>query len=135
MPAGKHLALTVETIMSNLDKDFDGIVGQINVKLAEAASAMKEANVLRKKAGYLSLIFHQGMSETFYDRARDILDESGRYDDQNLSGVALEEQEQRYDLELEELIEAERAKYERFKVSALEEELHSAGWSTSSSYC
>ena len=107
--------------MSELDKDFDGLVEQINAKLKEAATALKEANALRSKAGLDSLIFTQWQREDAYREIRNrIEEEENRKPDSN---------------EIYDEIEKRQELYERFDVRALESEMGNAGWSTSSSYC
>ena len=102
--------------MSDLDKDFETFVGQINVKLNEAASALREANELREKAGLPALIFSAWLREEAWREFRDLEDEDENFD-------------------IDARMDEERAKYEKIDTDALERELSHAGWSTSSSYC
>lgn len=107
--------------MSELDKDFEQHLEQLNAKLAEAAKAMKEVNDLREKAGLESLIFSAWMREEAYTNIRRrIEEEENRRPDSD---------------EIYEKIEELQATYEQIDTSALERELNRAGWSTSSSYC
>lgn len=99
--------------MSELDKDFE-LVKQINAKLNEAAKALKEANELRAKAGFDAFIFTNWMREELSYKFRK-------------EGVP--------NAELWDKIEEEQAKFEQFDTDALESQISSAGWSTSSSYC
>jgi len=102
--------------MSDLEQDFNSLVVQINSKLNEAAKALKEANQLREKAGLRSLIFNAWEREEAYSRFNDQADE-----DENV--------------DVDELMDEEYKKYQSIDTNALERELGSAGWSTSSSYC
>lgn len=102
--------------MSELEQEFDNLVGQINVKLNEAAAALKEANVLREKAGLPALIFSAWLREDAWREFRHLEDEDENFD-------------------IDARMDEERAKYEKIDTGALERELGQAGWSTSSSYC
>lgn len=107
--------------MSDLEKDFEQHLEQLNAKLAEAAKVMKEVNELRAKAGLESLIFSAWMREDAYRTIRNqIEEEENRKPDSN---------------EIYDRIEEMQARYEQIETGALENELNSAGWSTSSSYC
>ena len=61
--------------MSEIDKDYEKIVKQINQKLAKAAAALKEANELREKIGLPGFItgmriledLDQDQIEQFYE--------------------------------------------------------------------
>lgn len=107
--------------MSELDKDFEGLVEQINAKLAEAAKALSEANELRSKAGFDSFIFSAWKRDDAYREIRNRIDEAGRDPDDG---------DEVYD-EIEKI----QSQYEKFDVRALEDALGDGGWSTSSSYC
>ena len=107
--------------MSDLDKDFEGLVEQANAKLAEAAKALDEANELRSKAGFDSFIFSVWQREEAYRTIKNRIEE-----EENRKATS----EEIYD-EIEKL----QAKYEKFDVSELEGAMEDAGWSTSSSYC
>jgi len=111
--------------MSELDKDFDSLVAQINTKLAEAADAMKEVNRLRVKAGLNSLIFSQWEREYIYEKVSREVNES-----EDSLHPDLDEDEI-IDMKMDEIA----ARYDRIQTDALEQELNQAGWSTSSSYC
>ena len=108
--------------MSELDQDFENLLAQINVKLNEAAVKLKEANELRKKVGFPSFIFTNWMSDDVHSELYRKLDEQFTNDEE-------------LDNALNEAMDLERAKYEKFDVRALEAEIEHAGWSTSSSYC
>lgn len=114
--------------MSELDADFDSLVKQINIKLNEAAAALKEANRLREQAGLQSLIYTAWMRETENRDARNAVDEEMEEANRDYS-------DDEYEDRVEAIIEEERAVYENFDVAALEREMDNAGWSTSSSYC
>jgi len=107
--------------MSDLEKDFDGLVEQINAKLKEAAASLREVNELRAKAGLESLIFTSWQREEAYREIRNRIEE--------------EENRKPDSSEIYDEIEKRQELYERIDVRALENELGSAGWSTSSSYC
>lgn len=107
--------------MSELDKDFEGLVEQINAKLAQAAAALAEANELRSKAGFDSFIFSVWQREEAYRSIKNRIEE--------------EENRKPDSEEIYDEIEKLQAQYEKFDVSELEGEMESAGWSTSSSYC
>lgn len=118
--------------MSELDKDFENLVAQINVKLNEAATALKEANALREQADLPSLIYTAWMRETERHDAEQLLEEEfSESDPDHLNPISDDEWEARIDS----IIEEKRAVFEGIDVSALEQELDVAGWSTSSSYC
>jgi hypothetical protein len=56
--------------MSELDKDFQKLVKQINQKIKDASLAMKEANKLVKKAGMPGMTLHaapNGLSDEELD--------------------------------------------------------------------
>lgn len=107
--------------MSELDKDFEQHLEQLNAKLAEAAKVMKEVNELREKAGLEALIFTQWMREDAYRSIRNqIEEEENRKPDSD---------------EIYERIEKLQETYEQIETSDLEREMNRAGWSTSSSYC
>ena len=61
--------------MSDLEKDFDGLVEQINAKLKEAAASLREVNELRAKAGLESLIFTSWQREEAYREIRNRIEE------------------------------------------------------------
>jgi hypothetical protein len=107
--------------MSELDKDFEKHLEELNAKLVEAAKLMKEVNDLREKAGLDSLIFSAWMREDAYRNIRNqIEEEENRKPDSN---------------EIYDRIEKLQETYEQIETSGLERELNRAGWSTSSSYC
>lgn len=111
--------------MSDLDKDFESLVEQINAKLNEAAIAMKEANNLRIKAGLDSLIFSQWEREEAYRQISREVNESEEAEDPDF------DEDEVVQTRMEEV----QAKYDSIDTDALERELNQAGWSTSSSYC
>ena len=98
--------------MADLEKDFDTVVEQINLKLKEAASAVQEANRLSEEIGLPALISTQWM-----------------YDDMRAKNRELSREE------ISEKCEALQEKLEKINVSELEIALGDGGWSTSSSYC
>lgn len=100
--------------MSELESKFDEVIAKINVKLKEAAAALRAANELSYEANLPGLIHTQ------------FTDNSNFVDSLNLK----EDTE-----EYVEAIENLPAIMEKIDVSELEGELESAGWSTSSSYC
>jgi hypothetical protein len=102
--------------MSELDKDFDQVVSQINAKLKEAADAISEANRLSETVGLPALIYTQWLRDDAYMNNRRSDDPKDRDEIEN---------------ELEEL----QAKLEKIDVHELESALGQGGWSTSSSYC
>jgi hypothetical protein len=100
--------------MSELDKDFDAVVEQINAKLKEAAAAVREANKLSSQIGVESLVFSAWMREELsYKLRKEGLKDSALWDK----------------------MDEEAAKYEKFSIRELESEMSSAGWSMSSSHC
>jgi hypothetical protein len=109
--------------MSDLEQDFDSLVREINIKLSEAAAALKQANDLREKAGLDSLIFTSDIKEAF--EAKIYCELEARADREDLD----------FDTEIEARSELEEAKYSKIATRTLEREISSAGWSTSSSYC
>jgi hypothetical protein len=111
--------------MSELNNDFDSLVEQINAKLNEAATAMKEVNNLRRKAGLESLIFSQWEREEAYRKISREVNESEEAEDPDF------DEDEVVQTKMEEL----QAKYDIIDTNALERELNQAGWSTSSSYC
>lgn len=115
--------------MSILDKEFDGeLLAQLNEKLAEAAKVMKEVNELRGKLGLDSLILTSWARDDLYRDIESQLDESEDED------IVQMNRREKSDL-IYERIEQAQALYEQIKTDALEGQLNSAGWSTSSSYC
>ena len=115
--------------MSILDKEFDGeLLAQLNEKLVEAAKIMKEVNELRGKLGLDSLILTSWARDDLYRDIESQLDESEDEDIVHLN------RREKSDLIYEKLEQAQ-ALYEQIQTDALENELNSAGWSTSSSYC
>ncbi len=111
--------------MSILDKEFDAeVLAQLNEKLAEAAKIMKEVNALRDKLGLDSLILTSWARDDLYSQLRDEMDE-----DETINS------DQERDDRIDEGMERAQSLYDQIKTSALEGQLNSAGWSTSSSYC
>jgi len=106
--------------INNIDQDFEATVANINAKIKKAAVALREANKLANKAGLPSLIYAQWTGEE--DSTLDNLSEEERQ--------RLEEDEE-WDGESSPL----KMKIDMIDVSDLENEISSAGWSTSSSYC
>lgn len=111
--------------MSELDQDFESLAEQINAKLAEAAEKLREVNELRVQAGLQSLIFSQWERDDVYRRISREVEESDEASNPDFD----------VDEAIETKMEEYEAKYNAIDVSDLEEELGSAGWSTSSSYC
>lgn len=111
--------------MSILDKEFDAeVLAKLNAKLEEAAEVMKEVNALRSQLGLDSLILTSWERDHLYSELQSKFDE-----DENISS-----DQELYDLIDDKMVEYE-AFYGRIKTDALEGQLNSAGWSTSSSYC
>lgn len=102
--------------MSELEKDFDSVVEQINVKLKEAADAISEANRLSETIGLPSLIYSQWLR-----------------DDAHMNNRRSDEPKDRNEIEAE--LEELQSKLEKINVRDLESALGQGGWSTSSSYC
>ena len=100
--------------MSELEKDFKKTIVKINEKLQEAAKALKKANTLAGKIG-----FKHGLIPGSWAKAYE-LNELEKSQDEDSEEVP-------YDIL--------RKKYEQIDVSALEEAMSEAGWSSSSSYC
>lgn len=93
--------------MSELDKEFEATVEQVNAKLAESAKALREAHELAQKAGFKNgLIFSQ------WAREKEPIDWN--------------DDDQYYAME---------ARYGKIDVSDLEDAMSEAGWQPSSSYC
>jgi hypothetical protein len=100
--------------MSELEKDFEKTIVKINEKLQEAAKALKKANTLAGKIGFKhGLIFGSWAKEYELNELEKSQDEDSEEDP--------------YDIL--------QKKYEQIDVSALEEAMSEAGWSSSSSYC
>lgn len=115
------LAFTIQIFaMSELEQDFQKVAEQINLKVKEAADALREANRLASEAGLPALIYTQWTSD----------------DDSSLDDLS---EEERQKLEDDEEWDGEssplKMKMDMIDVSDLEGELGDAGWSTSSSYC
>ena len=108
--------------MSDLDRQFEEVIEQLNAKLKDATIALKEANALKKKAGLQSLIYTADNREKAYNKHYKLLKKLIADDDD------LEEA-------IEEACEQERANYNRIQTEELEREMCAAGWRTSSSYC
>lgn len=104
--------------MSELDQDFDQLVGQINSKVREAAIALKEANRLAREAGLDALIYTQWTDDNSEEEMTDEEREARENDPE-------------WDGESSPL----KMKMDKIDVDALESAIQSAGWSTSSSYC
>lgn len=102
--------------MSELDQDFESLAAQINVKISEAAKALREANELAEKAGLDGLIFTQWIG--------DDMRQSNRYAEKPKTKE-----------EIQDALDSLEQKYDLIHVRELESEMGSAGWSTSSSYC
>jgi hypothetical protein len=49
-----------------LENEYDDLIKQINLKLAEATLALKEANILKGKAELKSLVFSSDLSEELF---------------------------------------------------------------------
>lgn len=107
--------------MSELDKDFESFLPQINAKLAEAAAAMKEVNRLRQEAGLESLIFTSWMRQEAWRNLNRQMDEM------------TEEEAEQFDIDAK--MDEISDQFAAIDVGPLESELSHAGWSTSSSYC
>lgn len=88
-----------------IETEFKDFVDQINLKIEEAAMALKEANRLSVKANLGILIPSKHLNEYF----------------------ETDEEEEKYINLIEKL--------KLIDVSSLEEEIEKAGWDTSSSYC
>jgi hypothetical protein len=103
-----------------IDQDFQKVAEQINTKLKEATTALREANKLAHAAGLPSLIYTQWTS-----------DEDSTLEE--LSGEDLQrlEDDEEWDGESSPL----KMKIDMIDISSFEDEINSAGWSTSSSYC
>ena len=106
--------------MIGIDNDFEQTAAQINRKIVEAATALREANRLAREAGLPSLIYTQYTSE--YDSTLDTLSEEERESLEN-------------DPEWDGESSPMKMKADLIDVSALEKEIEKGGWSTSSSYC
>lgn len=102
--------------MSELDKDFDQVVLQINSKLKEAAEAINEANRLSGAIGLPALIYTQWLRD------------DAHMDNRRSGGIRDKDE---IDAELDEL----QVKLDKIDVRELESALGQGGWSTSSSYC
>lgn len=98
--------------MSNIDKEFEETVKKINLKLKEAADALKEANRLSLNADLPGLIYTRS--------TRAELD----YYNQDLTHEELDEKAK----ELQE-------KLSLIDYYELEAEISCSGWITSSNYC
>ncbi len=105
--------------MSDLDKEFEVAAAEINAKIKEAATALREANDLAKKAGLPALIHTQWTDDNF-----DVDD----LDDEELEKL---EADPEWDGESSPL----KMKMDKIDVSDLESAIAHGGWSTSSSYC
>ena len=104
--------------MSELEKDFEKTIVKINEKLQEAAKALKKANTLAGKIGFKhGLILGSWAKEYELNELEKSQDEDSEEDP--------------YDI----LHDILQKKYEQIDVSALEEAMDEAGWSSSSSYC
>ena len=106
--------------MNELDIDFEQIAQQINAKLKEATAALHEANRLSDQAGLPALFYTQWTSEE--DTSLKDLDAEARQkfeDDEEWDGEST----------------PLKMKMDLIDISDLEDEIQSAGWSTSSSYC
>ena len=98
--------------MSELEQEFKEVAAKINAKLAEATSALAEANRLSEEANLPGLIYSQFIAEEEgYARS----DETDEQADQRIEDL--------------------REKLSLLNTRSLETELSKAGWSTSSSYC
>ena len=105
--------------MSELDKDFEETANKINVKLKEAAAALREANQLASEAGLPGLIYTQWTREddetSFTEEELDALEEDPHWDGDESTPL--------------------ERKMNMIDVSELEGQIQNGGWSTSSSYC
>lgn len=102
--------------MTEINNDFDKLAEQINAKLKEAATALREAAALGDKAGLNGLIYTQWVADAFRSE--------NSHSDSPLSKVEVKEKLQ----ELEN-------QYDKIDASEFEMALGRAGWSASSSYC
>jgi hypothetical protein len=107
-------------LMTNLVQEFEKTAEEINTRLKIAAVALREANKLANAAGLPSLIYAQWTGDQ--DDSLDALSK----DERNLL-----ENDEDWDGESSPL----KMKIDMIDVSALEDEISVAGWSTSSSYC
>ena len=105
--------------MSKLDEDFIKAAEQINAKVKEAVSALREANRLASEAGLPALAYTQYVAE---EDDLESLDEAT---------LKLLEEDEEWDGESTPL----KMKIDMIDISDLEGEIKVAGWSTSSSYC
>jgi len=94
----------------DIEKDFESVSAQINLKLKEAAEAIREASRLSKEFGLKGALI---VSPSTHDLDFDLSIDEEEYDPEGL---------------LETL-------FDMIDVQDLEEALNYAGWSTSSSYC
>jgi len=106
--------------MNDLNQDFEKTAEQINAKLKEATAALKEANRLAEAAGLPTLIYTQWTRE-----------DDSTLEDLSEEEYQLLENNAEWDGESSPL----QMKMEMIDVSDLENEISSAGWSTSSAYC
>jgi hypothetical protein len=107
-------------MMTEIDEQFKTTAEQINAKLKEATTALREANKLADAAGLPALAYTQWVGEE--DSTMDKLSDEERQ--------ALDEDEE-WDGESTPL----KMKIDMLNTSDLEREISIAGWSTSSSYC
>lgn len=98
--------------MSELETNFNEAVEKINLKLKEAAAALREANRLSEEVGLPALIYTQFISENYKYHHRDVSRD-----------------------ELRALSEIWSEQLQKIDVSELEGEMSDAGWNPSSSYC
>lgn len=102
--------------MSDLEDDFDKTIEQINLKLQEAAKALKEAANLSEKINLPGLFYTQFIKD---DMAR-----TNRYADKPLDKY-----------EFEDAVADIKDKLDQIDVEDIESAIQACGWQTSSSYC
>ena len=116
--------------MSELEKDFEKTIVKINEKLQEAAKALKKANTLAGKIGFKHGLIPGSWAKAYelneLEKSQDEDSEEDPYPEMALHDILQKKYEQSLLLQ---------KKYEQIDVSALEEAMSEAGWSSSSSYC
>ncbi len=105
--------------MSDLDKDFEETVAQINAKLEESAKALREANKLAIKAGY-----KHGLINSQWAREAEEMPSEEDF-----------ESPEEYDKACDAHYDTLSKKYSLIDVGNLEDAMMDAGWQPSSSYC
>lgn len=106
--------------MSILDKDFEKVAEQINIKVKEATTALREANRLASEAGLPVLVYNMYIGDKDTSLSNLTFDE-----------LAKLEEDEEWDGESSPL----KMKIDMIDANELEGEIEIAGWSTSSSYC